>query len=104
MPVMAHERTARLSASPPLFENRLLDFFSRIHPAIPAIIYGPVVVAGVWLGGDRGYGAGALALLVVAGLLLWPLTEHWLHRPVFPCEPEPPTGSPLPFLLPGARH
>jgi hypothetical protein len=44
---MAQERTAELSASPPLFENRFLDFFSRIHPAVPAVIYGPIVVAGV---------------------------------------------------------
>ena len=32
---MATDRTARLSASPPLFESRFLDFFSRIHPVGP---------------------------------------------------------------------
>ena len=54
---MAQERTAELNASPPLFENRFLDFFSRIHPSVPAIIFVPVVAAGIWLGADGGYGA-----------------------------------------------
>ena len=53
---MAHERSVRLGASPPLFQNRLLDLFSRIHPSVPAIIFVPVVAAGIWLGADRGYG------------------------------------------------
>jgi hypothetical protein len=44
---MAEQRTARLGASPPLFENRLLDYFSRIHPSVPAIIFVPVVAAGI---------------------------------------------------------
>ena len=101
---MAPERTARLSASPPLFENRFLDFFSRIHPAVPAIIFGPVVVAGVWLGADKGYGAGKLALLVAAGLLLWTLTEYWLHRLVFHWEPDHPIGSRLHFVIHGVHH
>ena len=49
---MDAERTNRLSASPQLFESRFLDFFSRVHPAIPALIFVPVVIIGVWLGLD----------------------------------------------------
>jgi hypothetical protein len=29
-----------------MFESRFLDFFSRVHPAVPAIVFIPVVVAG----------------------------------------------------------
>ena len=47
---MATDRTARLSASPPLFESRFLDFFSRIHPVVPALIYDPGIVALIALG------------------------------------------------------
>ena len=61
---MAHERTAQLSASPPMFESRFLDFFSRVHPAIPAVIFVPVVVGGVWLGIDRGLSVGTAVLLL----------------------------------------
>src|SRR5918998_1252891 len=73
---MPEHRTSRLAASPPLFENRFLDFFSRVHPALPAIVFGPVVVAGVWLGLDRGLGVGETILLFLGGLLIWTLTEY----------------------------
>ena len=69
---MAQQRSARLSASPPLFEARFLDFFSRIHPAVPALIFVPVITVLVWLGADRGYGAGQLVLLVGGGLASGP--------------------------------
>jgi dihydroceramide fatty acyl 2-hydroxylase len=101
---MAHERTSRLSASPPLFENRFLDFFSRIHPSVPAIIFGPVVAAGIWLGADHGYSAGKLVLLLAAGLFLWTLTEYWLHRLVFHWEPDHPIGARLHFVIHGVHH
>jgi sterol desaturase/sphingolipid hydroxylase (fatty acid hydroxylase superfamily) len=101
---MAQERTERLSASPPLFQSRFLDFFSRIHPAVPALIFTPVIVAGVWLGADRGYGAGSLVLLFAAGLFLWTLTEYWLHRLVFHWEPDHPVGARLHFIIHGVHH
>src|SRR5947208_12054757 len=84
---MAHERTTQLSASPPMFESRFLDFFSRVHPAVPAIIFVPVVIGGVWLGIDRGLGAGTAALMFFAGIAIWTLTEYWLHRLLFHWEP-----------------
>jgi dihydroceramide fatty acyl 2-hydroxylase len=101
---MAHERTARLSASPPLFKSRFLDFFSRIHPAVPALIYVPVIVALVWLGVDRGAGAVESVLLVLAGLFLWTLTEYWLHRKLFHWEPDHPIGSRMHFIIHGVHH
>jgi len=101
---MAHERTARLSASPRLFQNRLLDLFSRIHPSVPAIVFLPVTVAGVWLGVDRGYGAVQILLLVALGLFIWTLTEYWLHRLVFHWEPDHPVGSRLHFIIHGVHH
>jgi dihydroceramide fatty acyl 2-hydroxylase len=101
---MAHERTARLSASPPLFKSRFLDFFSRIHPAVPALIYVPVIVALVWLGVDRGAGAVESVLLVLAGLFLWTLAEYWLHRKLFHWEPDHPIGSRMHFIIHGVHH
>ena len=59
----AHDRTEKLSASPPLFKSEFLNFFSRVHPAVPAVVFVPVVVAMEWLGVDRGYAAWQLILL-----------------------------------------
>ena len=101
---MAQERTARLSASPALFDNRLLDYFSRIHPSVPAIIFIPVVGLSVWLGAHGGYGAPALIGFIAVGLLIWSLTEYWLHRLVFHWEPDHPIGSRLHFIIHGVHH
>jgi dihydroceramide fatty acyl 2-hydroxylase len=101
---MAHERTARLSASPPLFKSRFLDFFSRIHPAVPALIYGPTILALVVLAAGDGLGALEISLLVVGGFVLWTLAEYWLHRKVFHWDPDHPIGHRLHFVIHGVHH
>jgi len=101
---MAHERTSRLSASPPLFKSRFLDFFSRIHPAVPVLIFGPVIVALFVLGARGGQGALELAGLAAAGLWLWTFSEYWLHRKVFHWDPDHPLGHRLHFIIHGVHH
>jgi dihydroceramide fatty acyl 2-hydroxylase len=101
---MAQERTARLSASPPLFKSRFLDFFSRIHPAVPALIYGPAIIALNALAAREGLGGLEIVLLVLAGLLLWTLSEYWLHRKVFHWDPDHPIGHRLHFIIHGVHH
>jgi dihydroceramide fatty acyl 2-hydroxylase len=100
----AHERTARLSASPPLFKNRFLDFFSRIHPSVPAIIFVPIIAALIVLGARDGQGALEIVLLALGGLALWTLAEYWLHRKLFHWEPDHPVGSRLHFIIHGVHH
>jgi sterol desaturase/sphingolipid hydroxylase (fatty acid hydroxylase superfamily) len=101
---MAHERSATLSASPPLFRSRFLDFFSRIHPVVPALIYMPVIAALFVLGAREGQGALELIALTLAGLLLWSLTEYWLHRKVFHWQPDNAFGRRMHFIIHGVHH
>src|SRR5262245_65252619 len=77
---MAHERTAELSASPPMFQSRFLDYFTRVHPIVPAIVYIPVVAVCIWLGADQGLSTGTTILLTFLGVVIWTPTEYWLHR------------------------
>ena len=101
---MSIERTTRLSASPPLFRNRFLDFFSRIHPVVPALIFIPVMAAAITLGANRGQGAGEIVLLVAAGLAFWTLAEYWLHRKFFHWEPDNAFGRRMHFIIHGVHH
>jgi dihydroceramide fatty acyl 2-hydroxylase len=101
---MPHERTARLSASPPLFKSRFIDFFSRIHPVVPALIYLPVTAALLTLGARDGQSALTLVLLALAGLALWTFAEYWLHRKLFHWEPDHPIGRRLHFIIHGIHH
>ena len=87
-----------------MFESRFLDFFSRVHPAVPAIVFLPVVVGGIWLGIDRGLSVGMTALLFLAGIAIWTLTEYWLHRLVFHWQPKFPGGDRLHFIIHGVHH
>ena len=100
----AHNRTDKLAASPQLFESDFLNFFSRVHPAIPAIVFVPVVVAMEWLGADRGYAAWQLILLSLGGIGIWTLTEYWLHRLVFHWQPDNAFGRRMHFIIHGIHH
>ncbi len=101
---MSTERSARLSASPPLFTSRFLDFFSRIHPVVPALIYIPVISGLVVVGARDGQGALTIVALMAAGLFIWTLSEYWLHRKVFHWDPDHPIGHRLHFIIHGVHH
>jgi dihydroceramide fatty acyl 2-hydroxylase len=101
----AHKvRTEKLSASPQLFESDFLNFFSRVHPAIPGLVFVPVVIVMEWLGADRGQSAWELILLSLGGVAIWTLTEYWLHRLVFHFEPDNAFGRRMHFIIHGIHH
>ena len=100
----ALHRTQRLAASPPLFDSAFLNFFSRVHPSIPAIVFIPVVVVSEWLAADRGLDALELIGLTLGGLAIWTLTEYWLHRLLFHWEPDNEFGRRMHFIIHGVHH
>lgn len=92
-----------LRASPPMFDSRLLDAFSRVHPAVPVIIFAPAIaVLSVWALADVSVGV-AIAL-AVGGYALWTLFEYWLHRVVFHFEPEHGLGARIHWIIHGVHH
>ncbi len=101
---MAQERTTRLAASPQMFDNRFLDQFSRVHPAVPALLFVPVIAATLWAAARDGYGALHIAALFAGGVFFWTLLEYWLHRLVFHWEPDHPIGARLHFIIHGVHH
>jgi len=46
-------RSDELKASPPMFDSPLLDRFTRVHPAVPVVMYLPVILVLFALGADR---------------------------------------------------
>ena len=104
MATMSTQRSSQLSASPPLFASRFLDFFSRIHPVVPALIYIPVISGLVVAGARADQGALTILALVAAGLFIWMLSEYWLHRKVFHWDPDHPIGHRLHFVIHGVHH
>ncbi len=97
------KRTDVLRASPPMFDSRVLDALSRVHPAVPVIIFLPSIVAlAAW--GLASVSVLAAAGLAVCGYALWTLFEYWLHRIVFHFEPEDGFGARLHWIIHGVHH
>jgi sterol desaturase/sphingolipid hydroxylase (fatty acid hydroxylase superfamily) len=96
-------RTDVLRASPPMFESRLLDAFSRVHPSVPILVFAPAIVA---------FAAWELSFLNVLGLIAlmalgycsWTLFEYWLHRLVFHFEPQDGIGARMHWIIHGVHH
>ncbi|HWT26086.1 MAG TPA: sterol desaturase family protein [Solirubrobacteraceae bacterium] len=96
-------RTDLLKASPPMFKSPWLDRFTRVHPAVPVVIYLPAILVLLVVGAGRS-GVLNAAGLVLGGYAVWTLTEYWLHRIVFHYEPEDGIGARLHWMLHGVHH
>jgi 4-hydroxysphinganine ceramide fatty acyl 2-hydroxylase len=88
-----------------MFESRILEFFSHVHPITPLGIYVPVVLFLLDLAlRKRALGIGVVLGVFVVGLLLWTLVEYTMHRWAFHYEPKSRWGKQLHFLLHGVHH
>ncbi|MDQ6819929.1 MAG: sterol desaturase family protein [Actinomycetota bacterium] len=97
------KRSEVLRASPRMFESELLERFSRVHPAVPPLLFGPVIALALVEGFVHGAGWSTPAWLA-GGYLFWTLTEYWLHRIVFHFEPERGIGAKLHWIIHGVHH
>ena len=87
-----------------MFESDLLDRLSRVHPAVPVLIFVPAICT-LFVAGARGEPTTAQAVgLVLAGYVFWTLTEYWMHRLIFHFEPEEGLGARLHWIIHGVHH
>jgi sterol desaturase/sphingolipid hydroxylase (fatty acid hydroxylase superfamily) len=86
-----------------MFESRVLDALSRVHPVVPVILFIPAIAA------LFAWSLSQLTLLAslgltAAGYALWTLFEYWLHRIVFHFEPEEGLGARMHWIIHGVHH
>ena len=86
-----------------MFDSPWLDRLTRVHPAVPVLLFGPVIVFLLALGIDRAGFWNSIGL-VLGGYAVWTLTEYWLHRVVFHFEPERGLGARLHWMIHGVHH
>ncbi len=70
-----------------VFRNPVMDALSRAHPAIPAVMWLPVAVFSLGLAVYFGLAWYHFLWTLPAGVLLWSLSEYWLHRSFFHWRP-----------------
>lgn len=100
---MEASRSDLLKASPRMFDSRALDRMSRVHPAVPPILFIPAIALTFALG-QEGIAPLPVVVWLVGGYLFWTLTEYWMHRVVFHFEPEQGLGARLHWIMHGVHH
>jgi sterol desaturase/sphingolipid hydroxylase (fatty acid hydroxylase superfamily) len=92
--------------SPPMFESRLVDRFSRTHWAVVPLLFVPAALISFYLGTRSETGVSGLTglLMVALGALAWTFSEYWLHRELFHWEPAGAFGQRMHFILHGVHH
>jgi dihydroceramide fatty acyl 2-hydroxylase len=86
-----------------MFKSPWLDRLTRVHPAVPVLLYLPVIVV-LFLTGAGRLGFGYALALALGGYATWTLTEYWLHRIVFHFEPEDGIGAKMHWIIHGVHH
>jgi hypothetical protein len=71
-----------------IFKGDFFEWFSHVHPAVPHVIFIPVIGYMIYSSYVHGVQAGRIGLLFVAGMFLWTLTEYFVHRFIFHTTPE----------------
>jgi sterol desaturase/sphingolipid hydroxylase (fatty acid hydroxylase superfamily) len=88
-----------------MFENPILEWGSRVHPAVPPILYLPLIVFTL----ARAIAHFELAVPAVVGVFLagvaaWSLGEYTLHRFVVHLQPDNRWGRRIHFIIHGVHH
>ena len=86
-----------------MFESNFFDRLSRVHPAVPVLIFAPVITLLLATAFDQ-MTAGSVLAWAVGGYLFWSLSEYWIHRAIFHFEPEGGLGARLHWIIHGVHH
>ncbi len=90
-----------------LFHSDFLEFFTHIHPAVVAVVWGPValIFLGLAVAGRPGDVSPLyIPAAFVIGALIWTLAEYTLHRFLFHFRPRNAWQERLSFLMHGVHH
>ena len=93
----------RLSASPRLFENALLDKLSRVHWSVPLFVYVPVILALCVISFELVTPTATIGFIAL-GYAIWTLIEYFGHRYLFHWEFPGAFGKRIHFLIHGVHH
>lgn len=88
-----------------MFESSFVEFFSKVHPSVPVIIYAPVVMYLMYISVSvNGISLLKGLLFYLCGFIMWQMLEYTLHRFVFHYQPESEWGKRLHFIIHGVHH
>lgn len=85
-----------------MFRSDFIEFFSKVHPAVPAVIFLPVV----WLSlrASTSLPLYSIAAALAGGFFFWTFSEYVLHRYVFHLPLMGPVSKFIYFQSHGIHH
>jgi len=91
--------------SPRMFENDVLDYFSRAHPAMVPIVFVPIIIYFIYSAfAFHNLTIWAFAGVFPAAIIVWSLFEYFLHRYLFHLQIDSDFGRRLHFMIHGCHH
>ncbi|MFL5814724.1 MAG: sterol desaturase family protein [Bdellovibrionia bacterium] len=88
-----------------VFENPYLEKLTHVHPITPLLLWAPIVIYLYYYSFTvLQFSVAQVLGLLVAGLIVWTLMEHVLHRYVFHFNAKTPLQKRLQFLIHGLHH
>ncbi len=88
-----------------MFKSDFMEFFSRVHPATPLVIFVPVILyflyRSIFIAEFRLI---TISTLIVFGIFVWTITEYSLHRFIFHFNAKSEFGKRIHFIFHGVHH
>lgn len=88
-----------------MFKSDFFESLSKVHFYVPLIVYIPIIGFLIW----KSLAGVAMPFLIfcgwmVLGLMMWTLSEYFLHRYVFHFYPKSKLGQRIHFIFHGVHH
>jgi len=88
-----------------MFDNGFMEACSRVHPAVPLIIYIPVIGYFLFRAIEISrIGPMNIFYSIILGIVVWTFTEYTLHRFIFHYKPKSSFGEKIHFIFHGVHH
>ena len=87
-----------------LFDNNIINSLSKVHFSVPLYIYIPAIIFFTYKAFANNIDFGAFVTYFIGGLVIWTITEYFLHRYIFHYHPTSAFGKKLHFIFHGVHH
>lgn len=88
-----------------MFDNPILDYFSRVHWSTPLILFIPIIFYMLYLAYQtHHWSVTQIVGLFILGLAIWTFAEYVMHRFVFHYQPPGKWGAKIHYLTHGVHH
>jgi sterol desaturase/sphingolipid hydroxylase (fatty acid hydroxylase superfamily) len=87
-----------------LFKNNIFDSLSKVHFTVPLFLFIPTILFFCYQAFEDNLAILTFSGYFGAGIVVWTITEYFLHRFIFHYHPSSDFGKQLHFIFHGVHH